>query len=323
MLELPDSWVWDSWAVDDGERFHLFFLFASRALHDPERRHRRASIGHAVSDDLRSWRRLPDALVRGDAPSIDDVATWTGCTIRGDDGRWYLITTAVNDVPVRTTQRITAAVSDDLLTWERLDVLIEADPRWYATGALTGSEPFRDPWVWKHDDGRWHMLLTASGTERAPGDEAVVGHAVSDDLRSWEVLPPVVEAGHGFGQMEVTQPIEVDGEWFLLFSCQAPELAARRRATVDDPGMWAARMDGPLGPVDIDDVRVIVDESRYAGRVTRDRAGEPMLLAFENLTEHGFVGRLADPIPLRPLLRNAFRESLPRPIVHSTAGSAE
>lgn len=306
MFELPDSWVWDSWAIDDGERFHLFFLFASRALGDPERRHRRASIGHAVSDDLTSWQRLPDALVRGDAPAIDDVATWTGCTVRGDDGRWYLITTAVNDSPVPGTQRITAAVSDDLLAWERLDVLLEADPRWYATGETTGSEPFRDPWVWKHDDGRWHMLLTASGTERAPGDEGVVGHAVSDDLRHWRLEPPLVEPGHGFGQLEVTQPLQVDGGWYLIFSCLAPELSPSRRATVGAPGMWVAQMDGPLGPVRIADARVLVDESRYAGRVTLRRDGEPVLLAFENLTEHGFVGRLADPIPLRPLLAAAF-----------------
>lgn len=313
MLELPDSWVWDSWAIDDGERFHLFFLFASRALGDPDRRHRRASIGHAISDDLKNWQRLPDALVRGDAPSIDDVATWTGCTIRGDDGRWYLITTAVNDTPVRSTQRVTSAVSDDLLQWTRTELLIEADPRWYATGLTSGTEPFRDPWVWKHDDGRWHMLLTASGPVSAPGEEGVVGHAVSDDLIAWEVLPPIVEAGHGFGQLEVSQPLEVDGQWYLIFSCLAPELGARRRATVGAPGMWVARMGGPAGPVDIDDARVLVDESRYAGRVTRDRAGEPMLLAFENLTERGFVGRLADPMPFRPLVRRAFSVTAPSP----------
>ena len=33
-LTLPDHWMWDHWIVDDGERYHLFFLRASRALHD-------------------------------------------------------------------------------------------------------------------------------------------------------------------------------------------------------------------------------------------------------------------------------------------------
>ncbi|MDZ4045485.1 MAG: hypothetical protein U1E32_06860, partial [Rhodoglobus sp.] len=73
MFDLPDSWVWDFWFADDGEQYHLFFLYASRALHDPERRHYRASIGHATSLDLVEWTRGPDALVRGDAPAIDDL----------------------------------------------------------------------------------------------------------------------------------------------------------------------------------------------------------------------------------------------------------
>lgn len=65
MFGLPDSWVWDFWFADDGERYHLFFLHAPKALVDPEARHYRASIGHAVSTDLTSWTRVADALGRG------------------------------------------------------------------------------------------------------------------------------------------------------------------------------------------------------------------------------------------------------------------
>ena len=32
MFKLPEAWVWDFWLVDDGEQYHLFFLYASRAL---------------------------------------------------------------------------------------------------------------------------------------------------------------------------------------------------------------------------------------------------------------------------------------------------
>ena len=31
---LADHWVWDSWLIEDGVDYHLFFLRASRALHD-------------------------------------------------------------------------------------------------------------------------------------------------------------------------------------------------------------------------------------------------------------------------------------------------
>ena len=34
-----DDWIWDSWIADDGERYHLFFLKAPRALGDPDLRH--------------------------------------------------------------------------------------------------------------------------------------------------------------------------------------------------------------------------------------------------------------------------------------------
>ena len=47
-LSLPDHWLWDHWIADDGERYHLFFLRASRALHNPQRRHWRASLGPSI-----------------------------------------------------------------------------------------------------------------------------------------------------------------------------------------------------------------------------------------------------------------------------------
>ena len=72
-MRLPDHWVWDSWpARDDDGTHHLFFLRASRALLDPDRRHNRASIGHARSGDLVEWELLPDALVAADEPAWDD-----------------------------------------------------------------------------------------------------------------------------------------------------------------------------------------------------------------------------------------------------------
>ena len=93
MFRLPEAWVWDFWLVDDGQKYHLFFLYASRALKDPQARHHRASVGHAVSDDLRDWRRVEDALVRSDAPAFDDLATWTGSVVRHPDGTWFMFYT--------------------------------------------------------------------------------------------------------------------------------------------------------------------------------------------------------------------------------------
>lgn len=306
MLELPDSWVWDSWIVDTGHEFHLFFLFASRALDDPERRHRRASVGHAVSTDLVEWRRLADALVRSDAPAIDDVATWTGSCVRGDDGRWRMFFTGLSDEPVRGTQVVTSAWSDDLLVWhkaERVDA--RADPRWYATGTATGIEDFRDPWVMPGDDGRWHMLVAASDPEPSSTGRGVIGHAVSDDLSSWEVTEPVVARGTGFDELEVPSVVDVDGETLLVFCCLAGRMSPRRRAQSPTGGLWFAPAAGPAGPFDLDRVLPLTTAELYAGHIVTDRQGTAVLLAFENIVDGRFVGRIADPVPVGPLVAAA------------------
>lgn len=302
MFELPDSWLWDFWFADTGDEYHLFFLFASRALHDEDRRHRRASIGHAVSSDLCNWRRLPDALVRADAPAADDVATWTGCTVRADDGTWRLFYTGTSDDPVVATQRVMVAASDDLITWQKNCVpIVIADPRWYATGASGDDEPFRDPWVFRLDDG-WHMLTTARALEGPPTESGVVGHAISNDLENWAVQPPVTESGAGFGQLEVTQVFEFEGRWHLLFSCLRDEIDQRRQPGAGSGGVWLAAAEGPLGPFDIEGAVRLTDDSLYSGRVVPDHEGVLQFMAFENVTNGAFVGRLADPAPFSQVL---------------------
>lgn len=150
MFALPESWVWDFWFADDGEYYHLFFLYASKALRDPDARHYRASIGHAVSTDLTNWTRVEDALVRADTPAFDDLATWTGSVVRHPDGTWFLFYTGSTCAPNgKNVQRIGYATSQDLITWDRApdNPVLSADPLWYET-LLSGEwhdEAFRDP----------------------------------------------------------------------------------------------------------------------------------------------------------------------------------
>lgn len=71
MLRLPDCWLWDFWLADDGAAHHCFFLKASRALGNPDRRHHHAVVGHATSPDLVNWREVADALSRGPGEGAD------------------------------------------------------------------------------------------------------------------------------------------------------------------------------------------------------------------------------------------------------------
>lgn len=296
MFALPDSWVWDFWIADDGERYHLFFLFASRALGDPDLRHGRAGIGHAVSDDLVTWHRVRDALVHGDAPAFDDLATWTGCTVRHPDGSWRLFYTGLSRPGGRYVQSIGVAASRDLSTWEKRGRVLAADPRWYQTAAVGPDEPFRDPWVFREGD-RWRMLITAKAAAGPEGDRGVIGTAVSDDFETWTLQPPLSEPGSGFDQLEVMETAVVDGVPVLLFNCLADELAGDRRGSTG--GVWTMPWRGGA-PVDPRGAELLAGHDLYVGRVVQDRsAGRPVFLAFRNRDADGrFPGTLTDPVPI-------------------------
>ncbi len=210
MLRLAASWVWDFWIADDGDDYHLFFLKASRALLDPDRRHWRATIGHATSKDLKTWTEHADAVIPDDSPAFDDLATWTGSVVRDDSGLWRMFYTAVSRSEEGLTQRISSVVSDDLYTWRREPVrqVLEPDPRWYETAATRKwpDQAWRDPWVFR-DGEIWHMLITARANHGDPDNRGVVGHATSPDLATWTVEPPLSEPGSGFGHLEVIQTV--------------------------------------------------------------------------------------------------------------------
>ncbi len=300
-LRLPDHWVWDSWSVHDGSHHHLFFLRASRALLDPDRRHLRASIGHARSTDLRSWELLPDALVAADSPAWDDQATWTGSVLRGPDGVWRLFYTGVSRAQP-AVQRIGVATSSDLVTWHRADgPLLSADPRWYETlDPGWHDEAWRDPWVLPDPDGDgWHMLLTARVPDGDPAGRGVVGHAWSPDLERWEVRPPL-SAPAGFGQLEVPQVAVVDGLPVLVFCCWPDHLSAERRAAWTGGGVWVVPGEGLLGPWDFTRARAFEHPSLYAARLVADDASPSgwSLLGFRDREDGAFVGEIADPLPV-------------------------
>jgi beta-fructofuranosidase len=305
VFRLPEAWVWDFWLLDDGSRYHLFFLYASRALHDPDARHHRASVGHAVSDDLRSWDRVADALVRSDAPAFDDLATWTGSVVRHPDGRWFMFYTgATRGADHSARQTIGYATSHDLITWDKAPgPALTADARWYEKegSGFWHEEAFRDPWVFPDPAGDgWHMLITARanhGPEDDPADRGVVGHAWSPDLETWEPRPPLSEPGAGFGHMEVFQVAEVDGRYVLLFNCLAADLSEKLRATGTTGGVWVAPAESSLGPYDIAGAQQLTDDRLYVGKLIRDReTGDTKFLAFVNVVDDRFVGEISDPL---------------------------
>ena len=303
MLTSAHSWIWDSWPVDDGEDHHLFFLQAPRSLPHHDLRHRHASVGHAVSTDYEHWRLLPDALTPAAGPAWDDLAIWTGSTVRGDSGSWHLFYTALSRSDGGTVQRIGRADSDDLLRWRRhgSQPLVRADPRWYETLDLGSwrEEAWRDPWVFRDPSGDgWHMLITARVRHGAPDSRGVIGHARSADLLGWEVQPPLTEPA-GFGQIEVPQVTTVDDRTVLTFCCLAADLSEARRARTPAVGMWSAPAASPLGPFDLSAATPFEDPALYAAHLVTLDGDRHGLLGFTYMRGGAFVGEIPAPVPVR------------------------
>jgi beta-fructofuranosidase len=301
MLRIDDKWLWDSWIADDGDRFHLFFLQAPRAIPTPDHRHFNVSIGHAVSDDLFTWEILPDALHPAEGARWDDYTTWTGSVVRRPDGGWMMFYTGTSRADNGLVQRIGAAVSEDLITWERLDApVLEADPRWYEKleDGTWHDEAWRDPWVYQDPDGDgWHMLITARAKEGPVDRRGVVGHARSANLLAWEVQPPlsgIADLGH----TEVMQVVEVDGRAVLLFCCGENLTPADRLASAGGAGMWSIAGDSMTGPFDPAAARPFAHPSLYAAHLIQDRSGQWNILGFSDMADGEFMGEITDPIPV-------------------------
>jgi beta-fructofuranosidase len=306
VLRLTDDWLWDSWIADAGDRYHLFFLKAPRALKDPGLRHTAATVGHATSTDLTNWQVCEDALLPA-ATRWDDLAVWTGSVVRGDDEVWRLYYTALSTSPghgVRD-QRIGMAESDDLSAWRRVGdrPLVDPDPRWYRTleEDPAASETWRDPFVFRDPGGDgWHMLVTARARDAPRLRDGVLGHARSADMRTWELQPPLTEPA-GFGQIEVAQVRCVDGQWLLVFTCHPEEQSPEQIARFGPFSTWYVLGESPTGPWDIADARPFEGEPKlFAAPLVQQRDGTWAFVGFRNQEPEGILSfELLDPIAVQ------------------------
>jgi len=302
-LSIPDRWVWDFWLALDGDDWHAFYLHAPKALGDPEARHRNARIGHAVSRNLRDWQRLPDPFPAGSAGEWDDLANWTGSVVRVGAG-WWMFYTGVSTVDGGNIQRIGAATSCDLLTWEKISLnpLCEADPSWYEKLDFDAwyEETWRDPWVFPDPNGGgFHMFVTARVAVGPAGTRGVIGHAVSADLVEWSARPPVF-APESFGYVEVPQQVTIDGRYYVIYSLPG-DMQPGVRSEDALTGIGYAIADQPAGPFRRGPTSFVYADrlgTLYAGKIVfiDDR---PMMLGTLHHGSNGrYLGGISDPIPI-------------------------
>ena len=308
VLALKDHFVWDSWYARDGDTWHAYYLKAPRSIGDPELRHFNVSYGHAVSDDLTNWTHLGTTFKPSEGPAWDDYTTWTGSTVKGDDGLWHLYYTGSCKAEDGMKQRIGHATSTDLHNWTRVgDGLIldlvgpnaahyEADHtgRWH-------DRAMRDPWVMKDPDGDdWLMFFTARADGVAePNAGGCIGFATSPDGYDWTLQPPVFTGA--FGQLEVPEVFEVNGKWYCLF-CTAAEHFSKDQAMKTKPvtGNHYLIGDSPRGPWRVAPGFLDGDLPcrRYAARIVNTGDGLVILGFADRPDGSDFIGHVMDPEPV-------------------------
>ncbi len=328
-LQLSDRWLWDFWLARAGPDYHLFFLQAPRALGDPERRHWHVSVGHAVSQDLRTWELLPDALhpSREEDSTFDSYTTWTGSVFH-HAGLWYLFYTGGRRDEEGRIQRVGLATSVDLLQWKKhpANPLIVADPAWYELLDLEHwhDQAWRDPYIIRHPTEKAFYAFITARVNYGPADErGVIGLARSENLIDWTVLPPVTRPGE-FGHLEVPQWVPLAGRYYLLFCAGGDVVSARRRARSERApvtGTYAMSASRPLGPFAVTEAQLLVGDevgAYYAGKLVEGPGGRWVFLAARLHGPEGeFVGALSDPFPVTVNAAGVLTVEKSREVNHS------
>jgi sucrose-6-phosphate hydrolase SacC (GH32 family) len=113
--------------------------------------------GHMASDDLVTWRHLPDALwpeLQDDKFGFDQKGIWSGDVIYDGDTA-FAFYTSVNHFHRITASNpgVSMAISNDpdLRTWKKIGPIINTE----------NVNDFRDPYLWK-EGNTWHMIIGAA-----------------------------------------------------------------------------------------------------------------------------------------------------------------
>jgi len=186
MFTKPGSYLGDTWYLIEDDTAHLFYLTCPQSTP----RHQRWSIAHATSSDLVDWIDHGIILDPGEPGEWDGISTATGSVLKFD-GRYYMAYTGNWAGPNPSAG---LAVSEDLYSWEKLpgNPVTSIDESLYsATPNLAWNQPlWRDPFLFREDE-HIHQLVTAAKIGAPPEVAGTVGLAVTTDMQTWEILPPL------------------------------------------------------------------------------------------------------------------------------------
>lgn len=244
MFKREGNWLGDTWYhVADGLA-HMYYLTCPNIVE----RHRRWTIGHAVSSDLHEWTQCPD-LFHSDATDPRRSCLSTG-SVTHFEGRYIMGFLANHNA---ADPQVIYAESDDLSEWREL---VGTDCSLLSSGYSTrGSLHFqnprwRDPFLFV-EDGWLYQLMTAADDALPVDADGVVGVMRTRDLREWEFLPPLQTPLLGT-DLECPKLYRIDGRYVLLISMfailQSPAFAALQPPALNPSTTFCMVADSLLGP---------------------------------------------------------------------------
>lgn len=211
--------------------------------------------------DGASYTSLDEVLPCGGI-NEQDAALGTGSVVYDESSKlYYLFYTGHRHLPAagEATEAVMYATSSDFKTWTKNRTFLL-----YGTDYGYSGQDFRDPFVTKLEDGKWHMLVSTK-----QGGKGVLADFVSDDLQSW--------TNNGvFMQMmwdrfyECADLFKMGDWWYLVYSEQhsvirrvqyfkGRTIDELRACTQNDAGLWPDDHEGFLN-----------SRAFYAGKTASD-----------------------------------------------------
>lgn len=197
--------------------------------------------------DGASYTNLGELIPTG-TQTEQDGALGTGSTIYNEaDGTYYTFYTghSVNVAATRLVEAVMLATSKDFKTWEK-------DSNFFLSGeGEYSTADFRDPFVFKGDDGKFHMLVSTQ-----KNGKGVIAEYVSTDLKDWE------SNGVFMTMMwdrfyECPDVFKMGDWWYLVYSekhaavrrvqyFKGRTLDELKATTANDAGLWPDSHEGML-----------------------------------------------------------------------------
>jgi len=211
----PGSWAWDFWFIQEGDTWHAFHLETPQCVGDPKLTGQHKDVGHATSTDLVHWTYHGRSLIaiRG---TWNDLSIATGSVIQ-KDGRYWMAFTGHGS----QNGGFGMAVSDDLMTWEKLGdgpvVPFRSRCRSEWQGQTVTWRAIADPYLYPEViDGWVYMVLNAQVDGVDISECGCLAMMRSKDMLTWEPAG-ILTWPRWWERLETPQLWQHDGRWYLYF----------------------------------------------------------------------------------------------------------